>query len=206
LKSQRNRLNAGIAGWIPSLEDENARKSDPSDVLVYLIERTTLLRAPVSDTIEFSHRSFQEYLAACAAGAADDAGFLATRANDDQWHEIIILAAGTKSGGIPFGNRLIEALLKKGESWDLAFGPTSDLRQTYFALAVACLETAKQPDAELSARVRGHLKDIVPPRNASAAKSAGEAALPFLSYDQWKNESEETVSACALAVRLIKGG
>jgi Leucine-rich repeat (LRR) protein len=196
-----------IAGWRPNFEDDQARNSDPAEVLDHLIERTGLLREPVSGMLEYTHRSFQEYLAACAAGAAEEAVDLANRAADDQWHEIIILASGTKAGGIPFGKRLILALLKGGGRKRLPWWG-NDLRRTYLALAVACLETAKQPEPEISARVLGHLKDIVPPRNAAAAKhlsAAGEAALPYLVYDKWKSESEDTVVACARAVRLIGG-
>src|SRR5262249_16477643 len=103
----RTRAEGWIAGWIPSFQDERARRCQSPEVLEHLIERTGLLREPVTGVIEYTHRSFQEYLAACAAGALDVAGELVNLATDDQWHEVIILAAGTKCGGIPFGKQII---------------------------------------------------------------------------------------------------
>jgi hypothetical protein len=197
-----------IADWIPIFSDGRARNCKAAEVLDHLLERTGLLREPAMGTIEYTHRTFQEYLAACASGAMDVAGELANLALDDQWHETIVLAAGTRAGGVPFGKRLIEELLKRAEKRWFRFGKANEVRQTCFALAVACLETAKQPEQELRGRVLSHLEEIVPPRNAAAAKglaAAGEAVLPLLKYNVWKDQDEETVAACARAVRLIDG-
>lgn len=209
IEVSKDQAERWIAGWRPHFEIDLARAAEPSDIIDHLIERSGLVREPVSGTIEYAHRSFQEYLAACAAGAADDAVDLARRANDDQWHEIIILASGTKTGGVPFGKRLIQTLLRAGERRSFSFfRSTVDLRHTYLALAVACLGTAKQPDPDISQRVLSYLKEIVPPKDAAAAKhlsAAGEAALPFLVYGRWKEEDGMVVASCARAVRLIGG-
>ena len=60
----------------------------------FFVERTSLLREPVSQRVDFPHRTFQEYLAALAAVDASDFGLLKSKAKDDQWRETIILAAG----------------------------------------------------------------------------------------------------------------
>jgi hypothetical protein len=205
----KNQAAGWIADWVPIFKDERARRCQPLEVLDHLLERTGLLREPAIGTVEYTHRTFQEYLAACASGALNVAGELANLAFDDQWHETIVMAAGTKAGGVPFGKHLIEELLKRGErkSW-FRSGKANEVSQTCLALAIACLETAKQADHGLRSRVLSHLAEIVPPRNAAAAKSlaaAGEAALTFLTYSKCKDQDDETVAACARAVRLIAG-
>jgi hypothetical protein len=131
LTMMRNKLGSAIKGhqieisreeaisWIrPNLtacENSMARKCSAEEVLNFLIERTGLLRFPAKGLVDFPHRTFQEYLAACAAGALNETGELVKHAGDDQWHETIIIAAGTKIGGVPFGNSLVEQLLIRGE-------------------------------------------------------------------------------------------
>lgn len=193
------------ASWIhPTLAacDERVRGCSADDVLNHLIERSGLLREPAKGYIDFQHRTFQEYLAACAAGALNDAGDLAGRAGDDQWHETIVLAAGTKLGGVPFGNRLVTELLQAGEKQP----KHNQLRKTCFALAVACLETARQIDEALRDRVLSKLKEILPPRDNTDARTlsaAGEAVLDHLDYTRWRHKPYRTVAACARTIAAI---
>ena len=174
---------------------------EPEDVLNFLVERTGLLRLPAKGLVDFPHRTFQEYLAACAAGALNEAGELVKHAGDDQWHETIIIAAGTKIGGVPFGNSLVEQLLTRGEK-----EKDKRLRHICFALATACLETGRQIQQELRERVNKHLQEIVPPRDFVDARSlsaAGEAVLPYLRYSFIRQCSVATVAASARTLSLI---
>ena len=102
-----------IAPNIRLFQKPEARQVSAEEVIDHLIERTGLLREPAGGLIDYPHRSFQEYLAAGAAGALNQQGFLANQVLDDLWHETIVLAAGTPSGGIVFGRALIEALLSR---------------------------------------------------------------------------------------------
>ena len=60
----------------------------------YFVERASLLREPVHDRVDFTHRTFQEFLAAQAALNENTIGELLKHAHNDQWRELIILAAG----------------------------------------------------------------------------------------------------------------
>lgn len=187
---------------LPCCENQSIKTVPASEVLNYLIERTGLLREPSKDFIDFPHRSFQEYLSACAFGASNEVGDLVNHASDDQWHETIILSAGTKTGGIPFGKDLIQQLLDKADNVDC----DPHLRQQCLALAVACLETARQVTPALKERAYGHLSEMVPPRDFIEARNisaAGESLLKYLTYSQWRQQSAEVVASCVHAIRLI---
>lgn len=191
---------------ISSFQQAEARSASPEDVLNYLLERSGLLREPASGLIDFPHRSFQEYLAACAAGAEGLEDFLAKQADDDQWHETIMLAAGTPTGGVGFGRALIQALLKRGERHQSSKPRSQRVKKTCFALALGCLENIKQQDETLRSSALLHVNDLVPPRNEDDARIlsvAADAAVPFLQYNKWGKMEESVTAACARALRLI---
>lgn len=191
---------------VQSFQSQGAREAGAEEVLNYLIERTGLLREPGVDLIDFPHRTFQEYLAACAAGAENQEEMLAKQADDDQWHETIMLAAGTPTGGVGFGRKLIDALVRRGERHKGVRERSQRIRKTSFALALGCLENLRQQDPILRQRVLSNLGELVPPRNEADARIlsvAGDAAVQHLNYDRWKDESPSTVAACARSLRLI---
>ncbi|PSH58401.1 hypothetical protein CU100_12405 [Phyllobacterium endophyticum] len=206
IEISREKAIAWIVPRIPSFQSATAREARAVDVLDFLIERTGLLREPATDLIDFPHRTFQEYLAACAAGADSQEEMLARKADDDQWHETIMLAAGTTTGGVGFGRKLIEALIGRGERHKSLRKKQQQIRKTSFALALGCLENIKQQDPQLRQRVLSNLGELVPPRNETDARIlsvAGDAAVPQLAYSMWKDENTATVAACTRALRLI---
>lgn len=191
---------------IISFQRPEARNCSPEELLSYLLERTGLLREPGGGLIDFVHRTFQEYLAACAAGAEWQEQFLAKQADDDQWHETIMLAAGTGTGGVSFGRALIQALLTRAQRNRSARAKSQQVRKTCFALSLGCLENLRQQDPDLRDAVLAHLEALVPPRSSSDARIlafAEDASVPYLKYEQWKDENTATVAACAQALRLI---
>ena len=199
----RRRAIQWLAEHLKAVRDPLARGCDVATVLdEILIERTGLLRKPSQGFVDFPHRSFQEYLAACAAGAASAAGELADHATQDQWWETIVLGAGTEAGGIPFGNDLIEELLTRGTSRQ----GRRQRRVACLALAIACLETAKQVKPELEQRVLSHISQLVPPkgvRDARALAAAGSRVVPLLEYTKMKKHPARTVAACARTLALV---
>ncbi len=203
IEIDRNQAVSWVRLFIPSCGSDEARKCTPGELVNYLIERSGLLREPAKGRIDFPHRTFQEYLAACAAGEENEAGDLAARAGDDQWQETILLAAGTKTGGAPFGNALIEELLRRG----VGQKKNRTLRHACFALAVGCLETGgPNIKTDLRERVLSYIKEITPPQDFELARilaGAGEIVLPFLEYRMVKSRDVDTVAACARTISLI---
>jgi Leucine-rich repeat (LRR) protein len=206
IEISRKKAIQWIKPWIKAFVRPEARSSDPDELLDHLIERTGLLREPAGGLVDFPHRTFQEYLAACAAGADGQEDFLANKADDDQWHETIMLAAGTPTGGVRFGHDLVEALLKRAERNKSRRTKSQRIRKTCFALALGCIENLRQPDPEVRDKVLARISEVVPPNDEADAKSlavAGDAAVPYLEYSKWKDERTATVAACAQTLRLI---
>jgi hypothetical protein len=164
-------------------------------VLALLIDRSGLLREPIKDSIDFVHRTFQEYFAAQAILDAGDIGVLRDKAHDDRWREVIVLAAGLARP--KEGTSLVAELLKRGDD-------EPSHRHQMHLLAVACLETSVQIDSSVVEHVTERLAALVPPRNMADAKtlaSAGELAVPYLRKPHWLGA--QPAAACVRALRLI---
>ena len=149
--------------------------SSPSDVLRLLIDRSGILREPAPNEIDFSHRTFQEFLVAQAIIDEGDIGYLINNSHSDQWREVIILAAGVS----PQKTRqeIIKSLLIKGDR------EKNYQHQLYF-LALACSQSIIDLRVAEQNLVKNRLKKIIPPKSLGEAKSlasaVGELALDYL--------------------------
>ena len=110
------------------------------DVRRLFVDRSGMIREPIADHIDFTHRTFQEFLAAKAVLDEGDVGLLVDRAEDDQWQGLIILAAGLASAR--GREQLISRLIARGDE-------ESRHRHQLHLLAVACLETSIELSPEL---------------------------------------------------------
>ncbi len=95
--------------------------------------------------IDFIHRTFEEYLAARAAVNEDETGELIRNAHNDQWREVIVMAAGHAQPRQR--EEILEGLLTRADS-----EPRN--QQALQTLAVACLETSSQLDPPLHAKIQ----------------------------------------------------
>lgn len=149
-------------------------RATPDEVFRHLLERSGLLREPVPGRVDFVHRTFQEYLAAGAAVAADDVGVLIDHALLDQWREVIVMAAGHA----PRRQReeLLNGLIRPE-------AVTGRQRSYLSLLAMACLETSPELDPELRTQIERRVSGLLPPRNlgtVAAVAAAGDFALDLL--------------------------
>lgn len=147
--------------------------AEPSEVFRDLMERSGLLREPAAGRVDFVHRTFQEYLAAKAAVDNDEIGQLIANAHDDQWREVVVMAAGHAQPDQCA--ELLRGLLKRGR------------RRAYSGrlrpLAVACAQTARRLDPQLRADIERLAERLVPPATNEAAEAlagAGEMLLDLL--------------------------
>ncbi|HJQ35075.1 MAG TPA: NACHT domain-containing protein [Pyrinomonadaceae bacterium] len=163
----------------------------------YFVERSSLLREPVQERIDFAHRTFQEFMAAQEAVNNGDIGVLLKNAHDDQWREMIILAAGLARP--KECERLLKGIINRGNKLK-----TEARRHRLHLLALACLETPVQIDPDVRAFVIKQAAPLFPPKNFDEAllvSSAGDPAVPFLTakpeYDAGSS------AACVRALTLI---
>jgi len=122
----------------------------------------------------------------------------------------LCLLLGTKSGGIPFGkktNRNSAEACREEEEMVFKQGLMRYAKCALLLQSHAWIQRSNWIRTYRSVSWATCMKSW-PPRNAAAAKSisaAGEAALPHLMYETWKDCDEEIVASCACAVRLING-
>ncbi|MFS8202730.1 NACHT domain-containing protein [Streptomyces sp. CWNU-52B] len=153
-----------------------APPSAAEDVFRFLLLRSGVLREPAPDTVDFIHRTFQDYLGAKAAVEAEDLDLLADRGRDDQWEDVIRLAVGHARDGERA--HLLQRLLQLGdETTDL------QLRRRYHLLAAAALEHATTLDPAVRAAVLLRASALIPPANGTDAEqlaTAGDIVLDLL--------------------------
>ncbi|MBE2997475.1 NACHT domain-containing protein [Nocardiopsis sp. HNM0947] len=165
----------------------------PEDVFTYLRVRSGLLQSPSVDRVSFLHRTFEEYLAAKALVEEESFPQLAKNAHDDQWHEVVVMAAGHASPAQR--EELVRALLERS-------GEVKKHRDRLLLVAFACLETSPQLARALREEVESRVREILPPRtedHVRALAMVGESVLPLLADAEPRNvkQSEKIVRAAA---------
>ncbi|HWT00214.1 MAG TPA: NACHT domain-containing protein [Pyrinomonadaceae bacterium] len=166
-------------------------------VLKLFIERSGILREPVKDNIDFTHRTFQEFLAAKALLNEGDFGLLVNHAHEEQWREVVILAAGLARTNER--EELINGLLERGDS-------DASLRHQLYLLAVACLETSVELNRGIRQKLIQRLTELIPPKKMGEAKllaSAGDLAIAYLSKRGRYYSTQ--AAACIRTLSLIGG-
>ncbi|MCP4424685.1 MAG: NACHT domain-containing protein, partial [Chloroflexi bacterium] len=166
------------------LEERDIEGVDVVMVRKLFVERTALLREKRVGHISFTHKTFQEYLAATAIVSEAGDGELLENCARDSWREVIILATGEM--GLKRATKFIEGMLARIDE------PKDDqaTHRKLTLLALACLETA-----EVSGSVRKKLVEmaqtILPLTSADEAKlfaRAGKDVIPLLAYDESHDE------------------
>jgi hypothetical protein len=167
-------------------------------VLEVLLQRSGVIREPVPGRIDFVHRTVQEYLAAKQAADLGDMDLLVRNAHQDQWRETVVMAAGHANE--PLRRELILGIL------DRARDEPRRARRLKL-LAVACLETLPSVPDDLRAAIDKCLDDLVPPRDAVAARSLATVGEPVLAWlpESLDGLSEATAAATVQTAWLVNG-
>lgn len=185
-----------IARTLSSLHRVHA---DHATVFTYLAERSGLLRQPAPGTVSFIHRTFQEYLAAKAIIDMGDLGLAVNQAEDDQWREVTIMAAGSASANVR--EQLIKDLLARADQ--VTSKKTGNKLRI---VALGCLEGSAQISAALRSQIEAQAEHLLPPRtmaHAEALAAVGEFALTRLARHRPKGARE--AAATIRAASLIGG-
>ena len=179
-----------LAEALPALP---AITADADQVLHHLLVRSGLLRQPTAETVDFVHRTFQDYLAAKAAVEDEDFGLLVTNAHDDQWHDVIRMAVG--HGRPRERAALLRALLHRADE-------NGDKR--LWLLAATCLEHATELDPAVRREVTDRTSTLIPPPDTEAARelaTAGPLVLGLLPGPEGLDQS--TAYAVAVAATTV---
>ncbi|MBV9448814.1 MAG: NACHT domain-containing protein [Streptosporangiaceae bacterium] len=165
----KDRATEWIRQRLASMPKADANRAPA--VLDGLIVRSGLIREPVAGRIDFVHRTFQEYLAAHAAVDDDQIGELIRNGHDDQWREVVIMAAGHAQPRQR--DELLRSLLARADE-------DPKKREVLQTLAVACLETSPQLDPGLHARIQDVAESLLPPKNIRQAEVLARLGEPLL--------------------------
>ncbi|MCG0287806.1 NACHT domain-containing NTPase [Streptomyces sp. PSAA01] len=171
----RDRAERLIEEALPSVPAARDLGDAPA-ILRHLLLRSGLLREPSVSTVDFIHRTFQDYLGAKAAVEAWDVGLLIRNAHDAQWEDVIRMAvahARPRERAELLGKLLEAARLTDSPEWALRL----------FLLAMACLEHAPDLDPAIRDQVTRSAMEFVPPMTIPRARelaTAGPLVLELL--------------------------
>lgn len=151
-----------------------AALGDARQVYDHLLLRSGLLREPADGTVDFVHRTFQDYLGAKAAVEERDFDLMVRNAHHDQWEDVIRLAVAHARPAERA--RLLRKLIARGDR-------TKSHRTRLHLLATACLEHATELDPAVRTEVEQRAAALIPPRTfneAVALAAAGPVVLELL--------------------------
>lgn len=147
---------------------ERVRAQGDSDaILTHLVNRTGLLQERTDDFFQFTHRTFQDFLAAKEFVEGDHLAELLTRAENPQWEDVVLLAAGHCNRREL--HRLLTGLLA--------------LESPRPILTALCAQHATWLDETLARHVRNLVRTVVPPvglDHATQLARLGASVVPLL--------------------------
>nr|WP_223291071.1 NACHT domain-containing protein [Streptomyces avicenniae] len=142
-----------------------AEQGSPQEIYRYLIIRSGLLREPSNETVDFIHRTFQDYLAAKAAVESLDFDYMVKNAHLDQWEDVVRMAVAHARPDER--SRLLTSLIWRGDS-------SKTDRERLHLLAAACLEHATELDPGVRHEVQKRAAQLIPPKTISQARALAE--------------------------------
>ena len=159
------------------------------------IQRVAILRQFATGKIDFTHRTFQEFLAAQEAIAEADQQLVINNAEKEQWREVAILTAGLMENKTQ-AETFVMAILQRGDDEE---------KHTLYVIAAAALQLVLRlrGGSTLKTEVQRRLQKIIPPTSITAAQAladAGNLVVPLLKYDRRRKANETAASVRTLAL------
>ncbi|MFB6825168.1 NACHT domain-containing protein [Streptomyces virginiae] len=185
----RSRAEALIADALPAVPAARVL-GDAPEVFAHFLERTGMLRAPTEDTVEFVHRTFQDFLGARAALDEGGLGELIGHAEDDQWEDVIRMAVA--QGRPRERTEIIRGLLDRGPDRPVL-------------LAYASLQYAAELTPALRAEAEAAVRHLLPPRSIDQAQELGRTGplvLELLADPAGASEEEALMAVAAAGETL----
>ncbi|MFF9482946.1 NACHT domain-containing protein [Streptomyces sp. NPDC014733] len=184
-----------IAQALPSVPVA-AAQGDAPQIFRHLLLRSGLLREPTPGSVDFVHRTFQDYLGAKAAIEEGDLGLLVQHSADSQWEDVIRMAVAHARP-----RERAELLTEMVVYGDGIEKEPSRLR--VHLLALACLEHATELDPGVREAVEERAGVILPPRYAEESRllsSVGPFVVELLPGPEdglTDDEAQEVVNTAA---------
>ncbi|MER7954829.1 NACHT domain-containing protein [Streptomyces sp. NPDC096030] len=162
----RSHAESVVREAVPAITE--AAGYDPDAVFTHLLHRSGLLREPTADTVDFVHRTFQDYLAAKALVDRWDIGVLVQHASDDQWEDVIRMAVGHARPRECA--EIFEELLRAVDA-----APDRRTQLRVLVVAATALDHATEVAPEIRERILTRTAEVIPPRDMHEARILGSA-------------------------------
>ncbi|MEU9370728.1 NACHT domain-containing protein [Streptomyces avermitilis] len=162
----RARAESIIGRALPAVP-EVAALGDASAVFDHFLQRSGLLREPSLDSVDFIHRTFQDFLGARAALEDGDFGLLSEHAADDQWEDVIRMAVALARAHERV--TIFEELMAQGDR-----AVEQRVQARIYLLAAACLEHATALDPAVREAVEQRTATLIPPGSETEAQALAE--------------------------------
>jgi hypothetical protein len=161
----------------------------------YLLIRSGLLIEPIEGTMQFIHRTFQDYLGARAAVESLDFDFLGGNAHLDQWEDVVRMAVAHARPAER--TRLLTQLVERGDV-------SKDTRHRLHLLAAACLDDATELDPVVRTEVQRRAEKLIPPCSLDQARALADVGPVVLGLLQGPEglTPDETYFTVLTAVRI----
>ncbi|MFD9080421.1 NACHT domain-containing protein [Streptomyces erythrochromogenes] len=170
-----------VEEWLSSMPQ--VRQQGTADqVFTHLLIRSGLLREPVKGSVDFVHRTFQDYLAAKAAVESRDFGVLVKNAHDDTWDDVVRMAVG--HARLDERTRILRGLLKRADR-------VKGARNRLTLLAATCLEHAPELDPAIHSDIGSRTAELLPPVTLTEADELGKVGELVLDLLQGPAELNE---------------
>ncbi|MFD0268453.1 NACHT domain-containing protein [Streptomyces sp. NPDC127106] len=184
-----------VEEWLEGMPQVR-EQAGAEQVFAHLLIRSGLLREPVPGSVDFVHRTFQDYLGAKAAVESRDFGVLVKNAHDDTWDDVVRMAVGHARPDER--TRILRGLLKRADK-------VKGARSRLIVLAAACLEHAPELDPSLRRDIQSRTADLLPPRTISEAEELARAGDLVLDLLPGPEELSEEAAAATIRTAAVVG-
>ncbi|MBB5933061.1 NACHT domain-containing protein [Streptomyces zagrosensis] len=167
-----------------------AEQGDAAAILGHLMGRSGLLRAPTEDTVDFVHRTFQDFLGAKAAVEGYHLPLIVKNAHDEQWEDVVRMAVAHARPGERA--MLLGGIIERADQ-------ETEHRTRLWLLALACLQHATELDASIRSAIETRAASLLPPRSmieADVLSEVGPVVLDLLPPPSELDEDEKQAVIC----------
>ncbi|MFJ3841806.1 NACHT domain-containing protein [Streptomyces sp. NPDC090054] len=200
IRNQQTEMSRGdalalLADALPTMPSV-ADQGNAETALAHLIGRTGLLRTPAVDTVDFVHRTFQDYLGAQAAIECHDKPLLVNHAHDDQWEDVIRMAVAHARPAE--ADELLKGLIERGDREE-------QNKPRLHLLAAASLHYATEVDPHTRRLVEERAGEWLPPRSETEAdllSALGPGILDLLPRTAEGLEADEAAAVVRTAASI----
>ncbi|WP_419993835.1 NACHT domain-containing protein [Streptomyces boninensis] len=185
-----------VAEWLTSMPQLVA-SATAEQVFRHLLIRSGLLRELTPGSVDFVHRTFQDFLGAAAAVEARDFGVLVQHAHDDRWDDVVRMAVGHARPDERV--RVLRGLLRRADK-------VKRHRQRLVLLAAACLEHTPEMEPEVRGEVERRTAALLPPYNYDEAQELAKIGPLVLELLPDPAELDEWCASSSVDCAALIGG